>query len=105
LEDWIDWRIGTSLAQHSNVFGDQKFKRHFVPFNYFAALSIQPPSAFKDSRCRHLNAAQQRLKAAKRLLNTERSEMLESFVTRYASLFQSTVDSGQSAVNSRKSID
>jgi hypothetical protein len=62
LIDWIDSigligliEIGTSLAQCSNAFGDQEFKRHFVPF--------------KDSRCRHLNAAQQRLKAAQRLLN------------------------------------
>jgi hypothetical protein len=48
-------------VQYSNAFGDQKFKRHFVPFNGFAALSIQSPSAFKDSRYRHLNAAQQLL--------------------------------------------
>jgi hypothetical protein len=40
------------------------FKRHFVPFNCFAALSIQAPSAFKDSRRQHLKASQQRLKAA-----------------------------------------
>jgi hypothetical protein len=38
--------IGTSLAQHSNAFGDQEFKRHFVPFNCFAALSI--PALFRS---------------------------------------------------------
>jgi hypothetical protein len=36
------------------------FKRHFVPFNGFAALSIQAPSAFKDTRHRHLKVAQGR---------------------------------------------
>jgi hypothetical protein len=35
-------------AQCSNAFGDLKFKRHFVPFNCFAALSIQTPSAFNS---------------------------------------------------------
>jgi hypothetical protein len=35
-EDWV-----LRYAQCSKAFGDQKFKRHFVPFNYFAALSIQ----------------------------------------------------------------
>jgi hypothetical protein len=31
----IDWQFVSS-----NAFGDQAFKRHFVPFNSFAALSI-----------------------------------------------------------------
>jgi hypothetical protein len=31
----IDWQFVSS-----NAFGDQAFKRHFVPFNGFAALSI-----------------------------------------------------------------
>jgi hypothetical protein len=56
LDDWFDWGIGTSLAQHSNAFSNQEFKRHFV--------------AFKDSRHQHLKAEQQRL-------NTERREVLE----------------------------
>ncbi|WP_400166472.1 hypothetical protein [Fidelibacter multiformis] len=36
------------LRAVSNAFGDLKFKRHFVPFNCFAALSIQTPSAFNS---------------------------------------------------------
>jgi hypothetical protein len=57
-------------AQYSNAFGDQKFKRHYVPFNCFTLFSIQALLRSVQKR-RHL------FKSAYLELNTERSEVLE----------------------------
>jgi hypothetical protein len=67
--DPIYWDISRGIGYFAtlSVIG---FKQHYVPFNGFTSFSIQAPSAFKDYRHRHLNAAQQHL-------NTERSEVLE----------------------------
>jgi len=48
-------------VQHSNAFGEQKFKRHYVPFNCFEVLKKRSHP----------------LKSANLELNTERSEVLE----------------------------
>jgi len=54
-----------------------RFKRHFVPFNCFATLSIQALLRSVQEK-HHILNADRRLKAAKRLLNTERSKVFES---------------------------
>jgi hypothetical protein len=75
--------IGTSLAQCSNAFGDQEFKRHFVPFKFFAVFSI-------PALLRSVQKRSQLLKSAYLGLKIERSEVLEFYV----------VDSRQSIVDS-----
>jgi hypothetical protein len=67
-------------AQYSNAFGDQKFKRHYVPFNCFTMFSIQALHRSVQKRS-HL------LKSAYLGLKIERSEILE----RCAAAFESRV--------------
>jgi hypothetical protein len=72
ISQGIDWIGGLTLrrVQYSNAFGDQEFKRHFVPFNGFTAFSI--PALLRSVQKRN-----NLLKSAYPGLKIERSEILE----------------------------
>ncbi|WP_400167895.1 hypothetical protein [Fidelibacter multiformis] len=84
-------------VQYSNAFGDQKFKRHFVPFNGFAALSI--PAL--------LHSVQKRghpFKSAYLELNTERSEVLERCIAAFESRVAAIMNSSGTSCRSMASL-